>query len=421
MAAAEAKLLQVPGLRAHMGDWVYYTTFLRIKDIAERISLATEIHTSSVLRELIQREIESYHSDAIRDYLIRQKERFFNALVIGVYGGSPKWAELSITQTRLKGFGEIPGYIEGALGILVLDGSEKLFAIDGQHRVVGMKKAVESKPELGEEEVTAIFVAHSTDRRGMERTRRLFTTLNRYAKPVNKMQIIALDEDDVVATVTRQIVDTHPLFVKWTSIKKGKAISHRDRRNFTTIITIYDALDVFLADEPKGWRNFKRSRPPDTVIRAFYEKAKNLWDEIMECFPPLSELAGSNPEDEVAARYRDRNGGHLLFRPVGLSTLVQVVRWFMDEGHSLRSILRNASEVPMMLNEEPWVGLLWDPINRRMIVPSENQNAAKRIMFYGLGGKLSRFDSSQRQLRRELAGLLGKGEADVVLHRWGRL
>src|SRR6266850_2453660 len=133
MAEKETAELKVPGLRAHMGDWVYYTTFMRMKDIAERISLATEIHKSEALGDLIQRAVESAHSGSISEYLLRQKERFFNALVIGVYGGSPKWAELSVTDSRRKRFGELPKYLEGALGILVFDGSEKLFAIDGQH------------------------------------------------------------------------------------------------------------------------------------------------------------------------------------------------------------------------------------------------------------------------------------------------
>jgi DNA sulfur modification protein DndB len=421
MTSNGSKELKVPGLRAHMGDWVYYITFLRMRDIAERISLVTEIHKSSILKELIQREIERSHAEAIREYLIRQKERFFNSLVVGVYGGSPRWAELAIHPTDRKGFGKVPDYIEGALGILIFDGSERLFAIDGQHRVVGIKRAVVDKSELGDEEVSTIFVAHANNAQGMERTRRLFTTLNRYAKPVNKMQIIALDEDDVVAIVTRRLLEAHPLLDRWTSIKKGKNISSRDRKNFTTIITVYDVLDVYLPDDPKAWRHFKKSRPSDHAISSFCKQAHEFWDELMSFFPPLRELATSNPDKEIAAQYRNREGGHLLFRPVGLSALTQVTKWFTESGISLRRILRHAVRVPMSLNDEPWVGLLWDPTNKRMIVRSENQRVAQRILYYGLGGKLSRFNSSPRQLREELAGLLGTRAEEVTLHRWAEL
>src|SRR6266481_854050 len=235
MPATIATELKVPGLCGHIGDWIFYTTFMRLQDVAERVSLATVIHPNTALDELIQREVESAHSSSIRDYLLRQKERFFNALVIGVYGSTPRWAEVSLGKDRGNGFGEIPGYIEGALGILVFDGSEKLFAIDGQHRVTGIKMALSAKPELGDEEVAVIFVGHRTDRAGTERTRRLFTTLNRYAKPVNKMQIIALDEDDVVAITTRELVEKLPLFRNKISVKKTKSLSVSDRISLTTI------------------------------------------------------------------------------------------------------------------------------------------------------------------------------------------
>ena len=46
----------------------------------------------------------------------------------------------------------------------------------------------------------------------MQRVRRLFSTLNRYAKPVSMRDIIALDEDDIIAIASRELIDNHPLF-----------------------------------------------------------------------------------------------------------------------------------------------------------------------------------------------------------------
>src|SRR6266487_2009549 len=94
-------------------------------------------------------------------YLLSSTQRFFNALVVGAYGGNPNWYELAI---RMEGSGlePLPEYIEGTLGILKLDGSEKLSAIDGQHRVAGIKPAIEDEPNIGNEEVCVIFVAGVT-------------------------------------------------------------------------------------------------------------------------------------------------------------------------------------------------------------------------------------------------------------------
>ena len=183
--------LTIPALRAHMGDWVYYVTFLRMKQIAERISIAQEIHSSTVLKNMIQAQIVN-RSKQISDYLLNQPQRFFNALIVGVYGGSPKWYELSIDTNLHFDAESLPRNLEGTLGILRLDGTQTFFAIDGQHRVAGITQALQKNAELKREEVSVIFVAHRKDEDGMERTRRLFSTLNRYAKPVSKSEIIAL-------------------------------------------------------------------------------------------------------------------------------------------------------------------------------------------------------------------------------------
>ena len=57
----------------------------------------------------------------------------------------------------------LPLHLEGSLGILRLSGEETLFAIDGQHRVQGIKKALEENTELKREEVSVIFVSHRND------------------------------------------------------------------------------------------------------------------------------------------------------------------------------------------------------------------------------------------------------------------
>jgi len=131
--------------------------------------------------------------------------------------------------------------------------------------------------------------------------------------------------------------------------------------------------------------------------------------------------SGDEPEDEVAARYRNRGGGSLLFRPVGISMLVAVTKLFEDQGLGLDSILKKLATVPLDLNEQPWAGLLWDPANQRMIVPQENQRAALRLLFHGLGGDLARLSSNRDTLKEELSGILGRAPAEITLPNFGRI
>ena len=409
--------LTIPALRAHMGDWVYYVSFLRMDQIAGQIHLAQEIHESNELRDMIQRRITD-RSKQIADYLLNQPQRFFNALIVGVYGGSPKWHELSIDTNLHFDAESLPRNLEGTLGILRLDGTQTFFAIDGQHRVEGITQALRESAELKREEVSVIFVAHRKDQDGMERTRRLFSTLNRYAKPVSKSEIIALDEDDILAIITRELVEKYRLFQEKTSLSKTKAIAVRDNKNFTTIVTLYDVLEILFRTKGRGWTDFKRHRPDDDEISEFYAKSVRFWDTMIEYFPPLREVQVSQPDENIAGRYRHRKGGHLPFRPVGLLIIAQVVRQARDSGLPEREAIKRISEISMKLTDEPWVGLLWDKTNHRMISEGNHQKVAKYLLFYMIGGNLSEMKTSNEDLQQEYAGLLNRDKSEVDLSRY---
>lgn len=412
--------LKVPSLRAHMGDWIYYIGSLRLKDIAERVSLAQQLHTSRALKDLIQREVdESVHSESIKTYLLKQNQRLFNALVIAIYGGAPRWAELSIDDTTNLGFGKIPKYMKGTLGILELQGTEKLFAIDGQHRVVGIKRAILEQEEIGEEEVSVIFVGHSNDRKGLQRTRRLFTTLNRYAKPVSKTEQIALDEDDAVAIITRRLLENYRLLKDFTSILKSKSIPNSDRTNLTTVVALYDSLDKYFGFGRSDWRTYKRQRPTERELKEMYKTAVELWDLLQPAIPPLMELRRSKRKDEIAFKYRNREvGGHLIFRPVGLLMIILNVRRLVSQGLSLQGAIKRIAAGPMELASPPWAGLLWDVGNKRMMVSGENQRVAMSILFYGSGGDLDLIRTNPEKLRNEWAGILDQPREQLHLPLW---
>lgn len=409
--------LRVPALCAHMGDWIYYAAFLKLRDIAERVFLADEIHKHEGLRDMIQRSITSGHADSIKTYLTSKKQRFFNALVIGVYGGKPNFFELNLESGPRLSTSELPDYFKGALGILEFSGTEKLFAIDGQHRVMGIKLAVKQSKEIADDEVIALFVPHSREGTGMERSRRLFTTLNRYAKPVSKTDIIALDEDDIAAIVTRMLVEEYPLFKVFLKIKKGKQLQVSDTESFTTIETLYDCLDTYLNDQ-ESWAEFKRTRPSDAKIKQYYGRAAELWDLVQKNFPEVKRLAESDKDQEVAAEYRGSHGGHLIFRPIGLVLIVDVIHKFVSEGRSLSSTVKAVSQAPMELSCKPWNELLWNPVSNRMITAPENRAVALQILYYGIGGKLADLDTSDKDVRKEWAGILNRPMSAVKLQRW---
>ncbi|MDB5459188.1 MAG: hypothetical protein JWO72_929, partial [Caulobacteraceae bacterium] len=62
--------------------------------IGARVSYADDIHQSPVLSEFIQRSLEGKRAGHIAEYLAKTPDRFFNSLVLAVYGGAPEWLEV---------------------------------------------------------------------------------------------------------------------------------------------------------------------------------------------------------------------------------------------------------------------------------------------------------------------------------------
>lgn len=410
--------LVLPSLRAHIGDWVYYISFMKMQDIAERLNRSQLVYGSLPLQEFLQRQLMTGRSEDIKDYLVSQKQHFFNALVVGTSGGDPKWRDVVLTEKPEGLSNSFPEGVAGVQGFLTLNGTEKLFTIDGQHRVEGIREAVQAEPKLKDEQVCVILVKGITadrrelDPKGFERTRRLFTVLNRYAKPVGIKDIIALDEDDRVAITTRRLVNDYDLFKgKKISGRQTSAIPRRDKVSVTSIITLYQVLDLYFggltSSEKKIWRKKNTLRPPEKELNQFYADAEDFWDVHCKHFPPLEEVKQSEDEEEVAGKYRNENGGLLLFRPVGLLLLGKTVKRLRDlERLTLERAVSQLAKAPLELSDEPWKGLLWDSANRRMIAPVERQRAGEKMLFHALGGDLAKIEVDPEALRHELAGLM---------------
>lgn len=166
--------MKLPAIRACIGDWVYYVATMTFKDVSVYVKrVDNELHQSDLLKDLLQRSITSNYK-SIAQYIETQQERFFNALVLAVYDGEPLWHEVRLEYDDGSEFYD--------LGILELSGNEKIFPIDGQHRVEGIKEVVNKSDDFNSEQIPVIFVGHKTDDAGMQRSRRLFSTLNRPIK-----------------------------------------------------------------------------------------------------------------------------------------------------------------------------------------------------------------------------------------------
>ena len=371
------KAINIPAIRGVLGGIVYYTSSFTFKQVAERVKkIDDELHTSTSLKDQLQRSLTSNY-ESISNYILTQKEHFFNSLVLAVYDGEPEWNEIEVR------FKDVDYY---SMGFLKLNGEEKIFPVDGQHRVEGIKDAIKNNPELEDETISVILIGHQRSQEGMERTRRIFSTLNRYAKPVSTGDIIALDEDDTVAIVTRNMLESFPLFMneRISGEKKTKAIAEKDTKSFTSLIKLYETnkeiykyYKTFCDGVKRSYTkakidSFLKFRPAQEEIDSFEKYLTDFWTLFSETFVGMKEYLTST-ENNPAAKFRNReNGGLLYFRPIALPQLViAILETCFRTKVSLVDSMSAYSQLEMCISKAPWVKVLWDSDKHTMIMTNK--------------------------------------------------
>lgn len=391
--------LNLPCLKGRIGDWFYYCSTMSFDEIARRVKLPIEIDKkykdpTLKLGEWIQRDIGNERIEPIARYLSNQKERFFNSIVLGIYDGEPSWQEFEIKigeSTEENQLSEIDlRHFSQTFGILRLSGNESIYAIDGQHRVMGIRKAIMEKPkEFQYDEVSVIFIAHKTDENGRKRTRRLFSTLNRYAKPVNKGEIIALSEDDNCAIITRTLIDDNKYLKNRIAINKNKSISQNNNKDFTSIIMLYDIVYRVLTNKyiigyagvvnGRDKTNYTNIRQKETEIRNDYKFIEELFEKLFTQIPVFKEFFIDNENIN-----RDDKSSSLLFKVIGQNIFFDVLKASLNE-NKLKQTIKLFIEQDFSLNNPIWNSIFWDNEKQSLVTDAANQKYAKFLFFDKLG------------------------------------
>ncbi len=402
-----------------MGDWVYYPTLMKLKDIAERVKIAEEIYQSKTLSEMVQQEIKRKRGKEIKDYLLKHEQRFFNSLIVAVHEGDPSWYDITHIESNSPYDSEdIPEDVVAGIGILSLNGEEELFTLDGQHRLIGIKEAVAEAPHLGEDELSIIFIAHRTDLDGMERTRRLFTTLNKNAVPVSKGEIVALDEDDTMAITVRRLVTENPMFMEDRILNNATDnIPRSNQTCLTTIGNLYDLLSIlftkiYVISKKKTFGDredeLTKVRQPNHILDEHYLNACDYFKRLTDSFSALQEFVSTSDYSTVVKKYRHPDGGSVLFRPIGLQILTEIVAE-LAEKYPLSKCFKMISRLPTDLTQTPYNGVIWHPTEKKMIM--KGKTLVKSLLLY----MLNNFGGDVDKLREDYAKALGIEMEEVEL------
>jgi DNA sulfur modification protein DndB len=418
--------IHLPALSARFGDWNYYSTVMRLRDAAERIQYAgeiNEIRPGHQLSDLIQRALTEGRAADISNYLRSDSDRFFNSLVVAVYGGDPEWMEFDVNPNTgidtSSGRADVAEWARSAFGYLHLSGSETLFALDGQHRLGGIKLAVPENKALGDERVSVIFVSHKRTDAGRRRTRKLFTTLNKTAVAVNKSEIIALDESDTGAILTRRLVEEHPYFSQGQVLTQYGAVNlpANDSDHFLTIIKLYDIVTYLLGYVVNSLSREARVklryvRPTDTELDRQYSGLVDFLERLIASIPELKSYFAQTGDAAKAVIQHERFvRKNVLFRSVGLDVFMRLTPLLIEDEGNAKAAIKVLATLPRTFVEKPYRDVLYNTVEDK-IVPGKIR-LALRLLKHMLGFE----DRDPAQLAKVYAEAMGEEVGSVKLPR----
>ena len=409
-----------PALRSKMGEWNYYIVKMNARELNQNVYFASEIYEDRTLDEAIQRILdESRVKKEIVEYLKRQPNRFFSSIVVAALDGNPMFYPVEITEDPQFVTYRNNQRLNEAFGVLQFDGTQKYYALDGQHRLKAVKTILDRNDPLSDgapedfesDEFSVIVIVpnqEDTNETFMQKYRRLFSNLNRYAKPMDQATNIIMDEDDVFAILTRRLITENDFFksagkhreLRRIKTKRGKNLTTKDPY-FTSIETLYEMNIELLSSSqrsPKRWgqtgeesidlKTFKRFRPSEEYIDSLYEELAIYWEALLTELPILRSEPTKMRIHNLLNRESDETD-HLLFWPIGQQMLAEIARELLNKRlhdlenptlETVRFALKGLGELEWQLHQAPWVHflLIWSTSTKRWNIRNEERAKAVR-------------------------------------------
>ncbi len=153
-----------------------------------------------------------------------------------------------------------------SIGQLVIPMDANILINDGQHRRAAIERALEDRPEIGNETIPIVFFLDT----GMKRSQQMFADLNRYAiRPTRSLNIL-YDHRDEFSAIVHEILRSTTVFDGMVELEKT-SISNRSQKLFT-LSSLYQANKVLLVDK-------------DITKDQTLQFALGFWSEVAKAIP----------------------------------------------------------------------------------------------------------------------------------------
>lgn len=386
-------------MKARLGDTDYYILSMKAQELVKSAVIPTEREgwTDLTVEERYQRDLNYTRvRNQIAPNFANDNTRFFGAVIVAAENFGEEVLFEPLSDIAKRGLPNLYGAAASSMGFLTFRGGEVLIPLDGQHRLKAIEFAISGRDERGREigaipvpcselaneDVTVILVPYELDR-----ARRIFTRVNRYAKPTTTGQRLVTDDDDILAVLSREVANDiiGARLVKFvTNTLTGQDI------HFTTLAIIYNCNEqIIIGNFPK--KPDRNKLPSAEIQRLYRDKVSQTWEALVEKIDVFGDALSDATADGDNKR-REIREGNLLGRPVAQECLVRAFVRLTNPPTNLTidEACRRLNELPWAITQQSvsvWDSVLWTGGTDGRVL-TNRRNLATDLIAYQAGEKI---------------------------------
>ena len=359
-------VIVIPAITGKIGSTVYYETTMKVQDFIYSVSPPGDIEKveNFSIEERMQRDPDIKRINTqLAPYIASSPDRFFGSIIVLIYKGEFSFEPIT-NYVR-----DVPRPYQSCtrnMGFLTIDEGTSMMVLDGQHRQIALKKVYEREigglfaPDIANDDICVIFIRHESK----EKTRRIFNTVNRYAKQTSRGDNIITSEDDGYAILSRRLLeDGAPLATPKTMEENKDIVNWRSNTltsrsvQLTTISVVYETVKLIL--DHYGVSRFQQQiRPSNEILEESQMHCEKVWFTILTHIEPYKS-ALENPGDIPNFR-NDESKKSLLFKPAAQIALVDgLLQAMRDGGISLKNAVDRVAQIKdWRMGNSQWQGII---------------------------------------------------------------
>jgi len=348
----------IPAITGRLGNTEYFETTMKVRDLLHSVRPPKEMDrwANFSIEERMQREPDEKRiKTQLAPYIAKNPDRFFGSIIVLVYEGDITFERMSDLTKNLPA-----AYRKNAqrIGIITIDGGT-LIVLDGQHRLLALRMVHQGQilgdfaADVGEDEVCVVFIRFEDN----VKTRRIFNTVNRYAKQTSRGDNIITSEDDGYAIVSRWLLrETEPLgkpsdIVNW----KSNTLTKRSTQ-LTTISAVYETVKLILRSH--GVEKLpEQERPAEEDLETYLTFTSEFWDGLLQGIKAYQHAL--RDPSTIPTMRKDEAYTALLFKPAAQIALVDALLRAVDNGNLK---ITEAIERANRISDWSMVAPIWEGI-----------------------------------------------------------